>query len=189
MRCSNAVRSSSILARLQSGNSALSRHIEISEEIRDALHRSQAIVSLETAITSHGLPYDQAISTANSLDNIIRKNGAVPAVIGILDGKIKIGLDTQDIQRLAASPATGSKREKWKVGRRDIVPAVVKKVDGGTTVSATSYLSNLVGIDVFVTGCVSFLLPSDAYDQVCLTQCPVPFIQRYRRSPSWSSTK
>ena len=123
--------------------------------MKDALYRSLPVVSLETAITSHGLPYDQAISTAKSLDGIIRApsgsstGGAVPAVIGVIDGKIKIGLDERDIARLAE---TTEEREKWKIGKRDIGPALVAKVDGGTTVSATSFLSHLVGIDVFVTG-------------------------------------
>lgn len=125
----------------------LSRYVSIAPEVQDALHRSLPVVSLETAITSHGLPYEQAISTASSLDSIIRRAGAVPAVVGLLDGKIKIGCSEQDVQRLASS-----EESKWKVGRRDIAPALVHKVNGGTTVSATSFLSHLAGINVFVTG-------------------------------------
>lgn len=147
LRCSSTLRTPRALTRLR--DSPLSRYITISEEVKDALYRSLPIVSLETAITSHGLPYEQATSTAKSLDEIIRINGAVPAVIGILDGKIKIGLDTNDVERLADPD---SKVIKWKVGKRDIAPAIVSKVDGGTTVSATSFLSHLAGIDVFVTG-------------------------------------
>lgn len=137
------------LAKLRS--TPLSRHIEISEEVQDALHRSQAVISLETAITTHGLPYEQAISTTKSLNDILRKGGAVPAVIGLIDGVIKIGLSDNEIERLA-DPSAPSGREKWKVGKRDIAPALVKGVDGGTTVSATSFLSKLAGIDIFVTG-------------------------------------
>lgn len=147
LRCSSILRTPRALTRLR--DSPLSRYIQISEEVKDALYRSLPVVSLETAITSHGLPYEQAISTAKSLDEIIRINGAVPAVIGLIDGKIKIGLNESEIERLA-NPE--SRTKKWKVGKRDIAPAIVNKVDGGTTVSATSFLSHLAGIDVFVTG-------------------------------------
>lgn len=147
LRCSSALRTPRAIARLR--DSPLSRYITLSEEVKDALHRSLPVVSLETAITSHGLPFEQAISTAKSLDQIIRVNGAVPAVVGLIDGKIKIGLDESEIKRLADPE---SRFKKWKVGKRDIAPAIVNKVDGGTTVSATSFLSHLAGIDVFVTG-------------------------------------
>ena len=145
------IRKASLLSRLAS--SPLARYVSVSQEVQDALHRSQPVVSLETAITSHGLPYEKAISVAASLDAIIRKQGAVPAVIGLIDGIIKVGLSDAEIQRLAEPPATKEAGErKWKVGKRDISPALVKGVDGGTTVSATSFLSHLVGIETFVTG-------------------------------------
>jgi pseudouridine-5'-phosphate glycosidase len=145
------IRKASPLSRLAS--TPLARYVSVSEEVQDARHRSQPIVSLETAITSHGLPYDKAITVAASLDAIIRKQGAVPAVIGLIDGIVKVGLSDAEIQRLAGPPATKEAAErKWKVGKRDISPALVKKVDGGTTVSATSFLSHLVGIETFVTG-------------------------------------
>ena len=127
--------------------SRLGRYVTVAPEVQDALHRSLPVVSLETAISSHGLPVAQALSTAESLDSIIRRAGAVPAVVGLLDGVVKIGCSQKDIQRLASS-----EEAKWKVGRRDIAPALVKRVNGGTTVSATSFLSHLAGIDVFVTG-------------------------------------
>lgn len=147
LRCSSIRKTPSALTRLR--DSSLSRYITLSEEVQDALYRSLPVVSLETAITSHGLPYEQALSTAKSLDEIIRVNGAVPAVVGLIEGKVKIGLDEKEVERLAE---TNQSRKKWKVGKRDIVPALVAGVDGGTTVSATSFLSHLAGIDVFVTG-------------------------------------
>lgn len=147
--CSNAA-STSTLARLR--ESSLRSRVEISPEVQDALHRSFPVVSLETAITSHGLPYEQAVSSAKSLNAIIRERGAVPAPIGIIDGVIKIGLRDEEVQRLAEPLPPTASRLKWKVGRRDIAPALVKRVDGGTTVSGTSFLSHLVGIDIFVTG-------------------------------------
>lgn len=127
--------------------SGLGRYVAVAPEVQDALHRSLPVIALETAITSHGLPLQQAISTASSLDSIIRKGGAVPAVVGLIDGKVKIGCSEQEIQRLASSD-----EPKWKVGRRDIAAALVKKINGGTTVSATSFLANLAGVDVFCTG-------------------------------------
>lgn len=120
--------------------------------MQDALHRNLPIVSLETAITSHGLPYNEALSTASSLESIIQKAGAVPATIGLIDGVVKVGLSEADIERLANPEKRWNDNGKWKVGRRDIAPAMTRKVDGGTTVSATSFLSALVGIDIFVTG-------------------------------------
>lgn len=147
LRCSSTLRTPRALTRLR--ESPLARYVTTSEEVQDALYRSLPVVSLETAITSHGLPYEQAISTASSLDDIIRVGGAVPAVIGIIEGKIKIGLNKTDIERLANQKGDV---QKWKVGKRDIAPALAAKVDGGTTVSATSFLSHLAGIDVFVTG-------------------------------------
>lgn len=145
-------RSASALQQLKS--SGLSQHVDISPEVADALHRKLPVVSLETAITTHGLPYGQAISVAKTLEDIIRQRGAVPATIGLIDGKVKIGLNEQEIERLA-NPDSQC-RGKWKVGRRDIAPALVHKVDGGTTVSATSFLSHMAGIDVFVTGYVLY---------------------------------
>merc|ERR1712093_155197 len=136
------------LARLRA--SPLAPHVELSQEVQDALHRGQPIVSLETAITSHGLPYDKALYAASSLDEIIRARGAVPAVIGLIDGRVKVGLSDSEVELLANPDCDPSK--KWKVGRRDLAPALVKGVHGGTTVSATAFLSHLVGIDVFVTG-------------------------------------
>lgn len=139
----------SALERLR--GSALASRVSISPEIQDALHRSQPVVSLESAITSHGLPFQQAVSVAKSLDSIIRQVGAIPAAIGLIDGVVKIGLSDAEIERLADQ---NSGVDKWKVGRRDLAPALVRRVDGGTTVSATSFLSHLVGIETFVTGFV-----------------------------------
>lgn len=150
--CKASSSAASPLARLRS--SPLSRHVKISEEVQDALHRGQPIVSLETAITSHGLPYDKAVHSADSLNKIIRGRGAVPAVIGLVDGVIKVGLSDAEVE-LLANPETSDPASNWKVGRRDLAPALVKGVHGGTTVSATSFLSHLVGIDVFVTGWVT----------------------------------
>lgn len=148
LRASLATSSANPLQRL--AQSALRDKVIIAEEVADALHRGLPVVSLETAITSHGLPYEQAITSGRDLEEIIRKRGAVPATIGLLDGVCKIGLAASETERLANPDTNG--REKWKVGRRDIAPAMLKRVDGGTTVSATSFLSNLVGIEVFVTG-------------------------------------
>ena len=138
------------LSRLK--NSPLSTYITVAPEVQDALHRGLPVVSLESAIISHGLPYQKAIGVAKSLDSIIRAQGVVPAAIGLIDGIIKIGLEAHEVERLADSSV--AHRGRWKVGRRDIAPALVKKVDGGTTVSATSFLSHIVGIDIFVTGLV-----------------------------------
>ncbi|KAG9015992.1 hypothetical protein FRB90_003912 [Tulasnella sp. 427] len=95
------------------------------------------------------MPYPTNIETTYSLENIIRKKGAVPATIGLLNGRVKIGLDKENLERLGA-PRTGD--TVYKVSRRDIAPVIALGKDGGTTISGTMILAALAGIRVFATG-------------------------------------
>ncbi|KAG8947413.1 hypothetical protein FRC04_010733 [Tulasnella sp. 424] len=95
------------------------------------------------------MPYPTNIETTYSLENIIRQQGAVPATIGLLNGRVKIGLDKEDLDRLGA-PRTNDK--VYKVSRRDIAPVIALGKDGGTTISGTMILAALAGIKVFATG-------------------------------------
>jgi pseudouridylate synthase len=121
-------------------------YLVIHPEVQKALKENKAVVALESTIITHGMPSPQNIETAISVEEIIRKEGAVPATIAILKGKCCIGLDEQQLKELAG--ATGV----WKVSTRDISYVVQQNLYGGTTVAATMKLAEMAGIKVFVTG-------------------------------------
>lgn len=121
--------------------------IEISEEVQNALHHGKPVVALESTIVTHGMPHPNNLETALSVEKIIRDNGVVPATIGILKGKVKVGLTNTEMEYLA-DPATSV----IKTSRRDFPGVLSLKLNGGTTVSGTMVVANLVGIQIFVTG-------------------------------------
>jgi len=104
-------------------------------------------VALETTIISHGMPYPKNVETALAAEKIIRDAGAIPVTIGILDGKIKIGMTPDEIEEFGRRQA-----EVMKVSRRDIAYCVSKGLSGATTVSATMILANMANIKIFATG-------------------------------------
>ncbi|TRZ36046.1 pseudouridine-5'-phosphate glycosidase [Niallia circulans] len=120
--------------------------LEYSNEVLEAKKNNKAIVALESTIISHGMPYPQNVETAKEVEDIIRKNGAVPATIAIIDGKIKIGLSDDEIEFLAQS------NDIEKASRRDLPYLIANKKNGATTVAATMICAELAGIEVFVTG-------------------------------------
>jgi len=124
-----------------------SPYIDIKKEVYDAIKKGLPVVSLESTIISHGMPYPENVNTALELERIVRENGSIPATIAIIDGIIKVGLEKEDIERIG-----NSKTEVIKVSRRDIPIVTSRKLSGATTVSATMFISNLVGIKVFATG-------------------------------------
>ncbi len=125
----------------------MNKYIEYSVEVKHALDNNLPIVALESTIISHGMPYPENVKTALECEKIVRDNGSVPATIAILNGKLKIGLSKEEIDFL------GKKALKIvKTSRRDIAYNVANKIDGATTVSATSYIASLAGISVFATG-------------------------------------
>ena len=124
----------------------ITKWMDVSEEIREALQTGLAIVALESTIISHGMPYPQNLETAYSVENIVREEGALPATIAILGGRIKIGLSKQELEQFAQNSAP------VKVSRRDLPVVLAKKQSGGTTVAATMICAKLSGIAVFVTG-------------------------------------
>ncbi|WP_214480684.1 pseudouridine-5'-phosphate glycosidase [Bacillus sp. SM2101] len=117
-----------------------------SEEVTKAIEEKKPVVALESTIISHGMPYPQNVETAKEVEALIRDNGAVPATIAILDGKIKIGLNNEELELLATS------KEIEKVSRRDLPYIVAMKKHGATTVAATMICAHLAGIKVFATG-------------------------------------
>ncbi len=120
--------------------------IKISQEVKDALKNHIPVVSLESTIISHGMPYPQNVQTALNVEKIIRDQGCVPATIGIIDGVPIVGMSEDEIEQF------GKKQGILKASRRDLPVIMAKKLWGATTVATTMILSSLAGIEVFVTG-------------------------------------
>lgn len=122
------------------------KYLVYSDEVKHALENNLPIVALESTIISHGMPYPQNVETALACEDIIRENGAVPATIAIIDGKIHIGLTREQVEFLA------SDAEILKASRRDLPYIIMNKKHGATTVAATMICADLAGIKVFATG-------------------------------------
>lgn len=127
-------------------NEMLKKHVEYSDEVKKAMEEGKAVVALESTIISHGMPYPQNIETAKACEEIIRKNGAVPATTAIIGGKIKIGLNEEELEFMATS------KDIIKASRRDFAYIVSRGLNGATTVASTIIASRLAGIKIFVTG-------------------------------------
>lgn len=119
--------------------------LSIHPEVAAALKANRPVVALESTVISHGLPYPANVETAAALEAAIRAEGAVPATIAVLDGRIRVGLDGDDVERLA-------KPGVRKVSRRDLPLVLAQGADGATTVAATMIAASLAGIAVFATG-------------------------------------
>jgi pseudouridine-5'-phosphate glycosidase len=117
-----------------------------SPEVAAARTAGKPIVALESTIISHGMPYPQNMTMAHEVEQVIRDAGAVPATIAIIDGKICIGLTTEQLELLATSP------DAMKVSRRDLPFVISTRRLGATTVAATMICAQMAGIQVFVTG-------------------------------------
>lgn len=124
----------------------MKQFMTFSEEVAHALENNLPIVALETTIISHGMPYPQNIEMAKKVEEIIRENGAVPATIGLMDGKIKIGLSDEELHEFATN------KNVAKVSRRDFPYILATGKIGATTVAATMIAADLAGIKVFATG-------------------------------------
>lgn len=124
----------------------MKKYLEFSTEVEEAKKNNSPIVALESTIISHGMPYPQNIEMAKKVEQLIRDNGATPATIAIMDGKIKIGLNENDLETLANSPDVA------KVSRRDLAEIIATKKIGATTVASTMICSELAEIPFFVTG-------------------------------------
>lgn len=120
--------------------------LDISADVEQAHKEGRPVVALESTIIAHGMPYPMNVQTAREVEAIIRHHGAVPATIAILDGKIKIGLSDQELERIAQ----GTSIEK--VSRRDLAYVLAMQKDGATTVAATMICAHLAKIAIFVTG-------------------------------------
>ncbi|MEU6193488.1 pseudouridine-5'-phosphate glycosidase [Streptomyces sp. NPDC047061] len=118
----------------------------VSEEVREALDAGRAVVALESTIIAHGLPRPRNLQVALELEDTVRRTGAVPATIAVLDGRPCVGLDKEQLERVANEEGIR------KLGHRDLPLAVAAGASGATTVSATAQLAALAGLRVFATG-------------------------------------
>jgi pseudouridylate synthase len=121
-------------------------HIEIHPDVQKALKENTGVVALESTIISHGMPYPDNVKMALAVEEIIKKEGAVPATIAILNGVIKIGLSSEEIEYLAQA------KDVLKVSKRDFSYVISKGLTGATTVSGTALLSKIANIPIFATG-------------------------------------
>lgn len=123
-----------------------SHYLDFSEEVQHAIDNNLPLVALESTIISHGMPYPENKETALAVEKIIRDNGAVPATMAIIGGRIKIGLSSDDLEFLA------SDKNIHKASRRDIPIVISQKQHAATTVAATMICADLASIRVFATG-------------------------------------
>ncbi|MCC5478083.1 pseudouridine-5'-phosphate glycosidase [Streptomyces barringtoniae] len=120
--------------------------VVVSEEVREALDARRPVVALESTIIAHGLPRPRNLQVALELEDAVRREGAVPATIAVLDGRPCVGLDKEQLERIANEDGIR------KLGHRDLPLAMARGASGATTVSATAQLAALAGLRVFATG-------------------------------------
>lgn len=121
------------------------RHFTVSDEVETALAEDRPVVALESTIITHGMPYPRNVETALDVEADVRRAGAVPATIAVLDGQLQVGVGAAGIERLATNPA-------MKVSRRDLPVAIHAGGLGGTTVATTMLAASMAGISLFATG-------------------------------------
>lgn len=125
----------------------LNMHLDLLPEVADALAIGRPVVALESTIISHGMPYPQNVETARRVEQVVRDNGAVPATIAIMGGRLKVGLDTAELEALGQGGAA-----VIKCSRRDIPFVLASGGMGATTVASTMIVAAMAGIRVFATG-------------------------------------
>ena len=125
----------------------MNKFLDIAPEVKEALASGKPVVALESTIISHGMPYPQNVETALRVERTIRENGAVPATVAIIGGRLKAGLSADEIEYLGKKG-----RGVAKASRRDLPVLVAKGEDGATTVTTTMIIASMAGIRVFATG-------------------------------------
>ena len=120
--------------------------LEPSPEVREAIAGRRPLVALESTIVAHGMPYPENVETARAVETLVRQNGAVPATVAVIGGRIRVGLSAEELARLGRSKGVA------KVSRRDLALALAGGGLGATTVAATMIAAHLAGIRVLVTG-------------------------------------
>ncbi|KAJ2088810.1 hypothetical protein GGI16_006300 [Coemansia sp. S142-1] len=128
-------------------SSRLATYLHLSPAVRNALANGEPVVALESTIISHGMPYPQNIETARQVEQIVKENGATPATIALIDGKIHVGLGDAELEQLGKSG-----KSAIKTSRRDMAAVLSQRLLGATTVSGTMVAAHMAGIRVFATG-------------------------------------
>lgn len=121
-------------------------YLSITPEIENALKENKPVVALESTILSHGMPYPENLQFAHKVEEIIRNEGAIPATIAILDGKLKVGLNDEELLRMCEA------KNIAKASRRDVAVYLATNQAAATTVATTMLIADLAGIKVFATG-------------------------------------
>ncbi len=125
----------------------MNRYLDVNPQVAAALAEGRPVVALESTIISHGMPYPQNVQTALAVEDIIRKNGAVPATIAVIGGRLKAGLTPEEIEYF------GKKGQAiTKASRRDLPVLCARGEDGATTVTTTMIIAHMAGIQIFATG-------------------------------------
>ena len=132
--------------------------LRISDEVRAALNSGKPVVALESTVITHGLPYPENMRIAQEMEGEVRRLGAIPATIGVLDGLVQVGLNTDQLKILAQTKGL------HKISRRDYGPALALGWSGGTTVAGTMLVAHKVKIRVFATGGIGGVHRSPAFD-------------------------
>ena len=125
----------------------MNRYLDVNPEVAAAVAEGRPVVALESTIISHGMPYPQNVETALNVEKIVRENGAVPATIAILGGRLKAGLTADEITYLGKAGVNVT-----KASRRDLPVLIAKGMDGATTVTTTMIIAHMAGINIFATG-------------------------------------
>ncbi len=125
----------------------MNKYLDVSPEVQEALNAGNPVVALESTIISHGMPYPKNVETAFMVEQMVRDNGAVPATIAVIGGRLKAGLSHEEIEHLGKAG-----RAVTKASRRDLPAIVARGIDGATTVTTTMIIAHMAGIKIFATG-------------------------------------
>ena len=125
----------------------MNKYLDINPEVAKALAEGKPVVALESTIISHGMPYPQNVQTALAVEQIIRDNGAVPATIAVIGGRLKAGLSAEEIEYFGKKG-----QDIAKASRRDLAVLCARGEDGATTVTTTMIIAHMAGIKIFATG-------------------------------------
>ena len=124
----------------------LKKYMDITPEVEQAVREGRPVVALESTILSHGMPYPENVAFAAEVERVIRAEGAVPATLAVIDGRLKAGLTAQELERMCRGEGV------LKASRRDLPIVIAQKLTAATTVATTMILANLAGIRIFATG-------------------------------------
>ena len=125
----------------------MNKYLDVKDEVAEAVANGQPVVALESTIISHGMPYPQNVDTALKVEQVIRENGAVPATIAVIGGRLKAGLTEMEIEYFGKKGT-----DIIKASRRDLAALCARGEDGACTVTTTMMIAHMAHIKIFATG-------------------------------------